>query len=272
MSVYGEFARSRFEAADPAERKRLSEELARAASDRLVGRLGELFEEEVRLLRLAGHDLEPEMPWADGEFSWIDQSGDGETKLRFAFDLITSVGFRDRLGGGCSFRYSRFDPRLRTEVGWPEGTWTALSDLLKTSASPADALAVYLPVEDRYVEAAALVFAGEREVEVRRFKPPSSPVDEARLGPLPEGLPARTPGVVPPREAGPLLRACLREQMWCEFRTASTKLAVGHDLYVHVVAGRLCAEVRRDIEALGLFTQDFEYGLDPEPGLYVVGP
>lgn len=92
---YAAFSKKRFEAADRAQRKDLCDELEAAVHENLRAVLGGAFGAVIADLRDAGHNIEPELPWEPGEFTYAESSG-SKTHLRFAFDVVISTGYRDR--------------------------------------------------------------------------------------------------------------------------------------------------------------------------------
>lgn len=162
----------------------------------------------------------------------------------------------------CSFRFSRFDPSIRQLDGrYPDDTWTELFELIERFGHTAEALAVYEPVEDAYVDAVVAVLEGygvssvrladlARNSLVSRLLAEDG-VDVAMPEPLPETLPI---DLLPP-----IVRSGLRGQMWCQIRSPEVDVTFGQDLYLYVRARHSCEKAKARVRDLGLFVDDADY-------------
>ena len=160
-----------------------------------------------------------------------------------------------------SFRFSRYDPRLRAADGtWPDGLWTAITDVMK----PGDVIPrEYLDVEDRLVKAIEICLQVDQGVSVRADRLERRRGSERVLRKY-RAL-VDVSGVdfdrMSQSDVDAVARAVLREQMWCEFSSESARCAVGHEMYARaLLAPHVNSKaVIEGIESLGLFVQSMEY-------------
>lgn len=160
-----------------------------------------------------------------------------------------------------SFRFSRYDPRLRAADGtWPDDLWTAITDVMK----PGDAIPrEYLDVEDRLVKAIEICLQVDQGVPVRACRIELSYVSEKDAREW--GAFVDVSGVdfnrMNQSDVDAVARAVLRDQMWCEFSSESARCAVGHEMYARALLARHVnsSAVIESIEGLGLFVQSMEY-------------
>lgn len=165
----------------------------------------------------------------------------------------------------CSFRFSRFDPSLRQADGrYPEDTWTELFELIDRFGDLAKAYAVYLPVEDAYVEAvlAVLQLHGASSVKLtdleRNTLVTRLLVEKRCDAPVADLLPQ----TLPVSDVPPIVRAGLRGQLWCQIRSTGVDVTFGQDLYMYVRSRRSCEGAKARLRALGLFVQDADYPVE----------
>lgn len=161
-----------------------------------------------------------------------------------------------------SFRFHRYDVTRRVNGYFsPEDDqWTALSDLFVPLGVEAD-LAEYLPVEDRFVAGALLLFSHMGAKKARLAQVMWYPLDSPTLLTHPSliaPLPDRRIRVVPLWRVGPILRACLPEQrFWCVICRPGIDLATGFDYYVHVRVATDHERCKALVRAVGLVAEDW---------------
>jgi hypothetical protein len=164
-----------------------------------------------------------------------------------------------------SFRFSRYDPSWRDAAGvWPAWVWTDVSDAIgsKRLRREYDAAESLLST----AALACLETASDHPVEIRGVEVSRSA--EKKLQAI--GAAIDLPSLVNPLAPSDLtdvVRANLRGQMWCEFVGGHSRCAIGHDMYVHVLADTAVRSQRlqaRVASSMGLFVETVDYPWDDD--------
>lgn len=161
-------------------------------------------------------------------------------------------------------RVTKFDPQHRDDRGlFTQGDWTSIFDVHKEGGPT---LEEYARVEDLYVEAALrfckIVSSGE--MRIRGLETPeTSSLSAARFPELvgtQEALGYAEGDWVPFSQLGIVVRACLREDMWCELVAAEGDvISFGYDYYMYCASMTVFLPPRID----GLFVELETFGQDP---------
>lgn len=156
---------------------------------------------------------------------------------------------------------TKYDPRFRNSSGqFEKDDWTAISDVGKSFGNQILTLETYLQVEAQYVMAARLFLAhhGCREFVVgdleQGIELQGLSRDDCRFVglELPSPYEREIWGV---DRIDVLIRACLRELLWCNLLGNDKPCSVhfGRDYYMYFCPGAMSADLKAQIEAIGLF-------------------
>lgn len=168
------------------------------------------------------------------------------------------------------WRVSKYDPALRDAGGrYLRTTWSAVSDLGRFYEGEGELDAGrYLATEVAYV-AAVERFAhalGVATFRVRGLE--QHEVDQSTLGVPPLTLPALAEGAqVEAITVGTVVRAALRELLWCKLESPRLHVHFGYDFSLYLSAEAACPEAVTAARATGLFVEPFVSPHGAAPGL-----
>lgn len=145
-----------------------------------------------------------------------------------------------------TFRITKYDPLRRDADGaYRHPDWTSISDIGKEFNGKLLTEDEYARVESSYVEAAKS-FLSEAEtgglwvkdLEQREFN-------------------MDFPEIVNWMDIGPIVRAMLREQIWCRLEGRNCYIHVGYDYYMYVGVPHACTISQSQASQSGLFVEEF---------------
>jgi hypothetical protein len=149
------------------------------------------------------------------------------------------------------YRLTKYDPSLRDSTGAFTGDdWTSVSDIGETFDGVRLTLPAYLDIEARHLQVIASFLEESAVTAVT-----AQGVDNAKgQGPIKVGQ------TFSPIEAIEVVRAMLRDEVWCRLQDGEHfYIHVGWDYYVYVGSDRPCDRSVKLARQLGLFIhQPFE--------------
>lgn len=144
------------------------------------------------------------------------------------------------------YRITKYDPALRSASGaYALNEWTSRSDIgyifngvLLTSTE-------YERVEASYV-CTALSFLAESRVRALRIK---NLEDQENLSIFSDNE------IVSPEQIAKVIRAMLREEMWCKLESSRAYVHIGHDYYMYIGVPLASKKSQVYASKLGLFVE-----------------
>ena len=156
------------------------------------------------------------------------------------------------------WRISKYDNAKRDAAGsYTEETWTSIHDIGNLFTGEQLTVAEYCRVEQSYIDAALAFYSDSasptlRVEGVEQGRQSAEPEKETSVPPfyfdhqaiLIESLPG-------------ILRACLRESMWCRIESDSGQFGIefGYDYYMYVHSEQPCTRAIARSKELGLFVE-----------------
>ena len=156
------------------------------------------------------------------------------------------------------WRISKYDDAKRDARGsYIEETWTSIHDIGKHFTGEQLTAAEYYRVEQNYI-GAALAFYSEsasptlRAVDVELGRRSPELEEETSIPPF-----LREHQAILIESLPDVLRACLRESMWCRIESDSGQFGIefGYDYYMYVHSGQPCTRAIARAKELGLFVE-----------------
>lgn len=144
------------------------------------------------------------------------------------------------------YRVTKYDPALRDASGaYRKEEWTSFADIGRSFGGEVLTDEAYRRVEDAYVDAllAFWVEEGRPTLVARAVE------DEA------SGLALREGSPVDEADLAPLIRAVLREEVWCRLESETFFLHFGWDYYAYVGLSSPCVASCALATASGLFVE-----------------
>ena len=146
------------------------------------------------------------------------------------------------------FCVTKYDPAYRDANGvYQRDEWTAISDVGTAYDGVVLTLEAYQRVEDAYVDA-ALAFLAEAGVETLTVR------DLEHGAGIVAGL--QNGATLTLSQAGPALRAMLREATWFRLDAPDAYVHVGWDYYMYVGVPRVCPAATKLAGVRGLFVEE----------------
>jgi hypothetical protein len=148
-----------------------------------------------------------------------------------------------------SFRITKYNPVYRNDSGaYVRDDWTSYSDIGRTYAGKTLSLHEYQEVETTYIEVAArfLRDAGIRELAVRNFENSGKNQTSIKEG-----------AVLTLEQLAHVMRAVLRQELWCRLEGQSSYVHFGWDFYMYVGVPVECRLAQTEAKQRGLFVESF---------------
>lgn len=158
------------------------------------------------------------------------------------------------------WRITKYDPRLRDASGRFLGDdWTSVWDIGKMSLGQLTA-ADYLRIESAYVTTARSFAVESGVFAMRIVELEIDTIDESDLTMI--GLPSIEPAlhiqegaVLPINRLGGVVRAVLRELVWCKIESDSFFIHFGRDYYMYVGSDSACEHSQDTAQIAGLYVE-----------------
>jgi len=149
------------------------------------------------------------------------------------------------------YRITKYDPRKRNDLGHYTDLeeWTDYSEVGEKVS-----LAEYEKIEKAYIESATELIksSGTKELKIVGFS------DHTENSKLKENQ------MVPATEIGPILKAILRNEIWCKLESDTAFIHIGWDFYMYVGVSKTNETAIIAAEQRGLFVENFISPYHPE--------